>query len=69
MPEKVIQNQEKVIQKNADKGGMSMAAGRTQPDAIKVFTAIAMIVSRREDAAKVTLARVRKKHEEEKRSA
>lgn len=46
-----------------------MAAGRTQPDAIKVFTAIAMIVRRREDAAKVTLAGVRKKQKEEKRSA
>lgn len=46
-----------------------MAAGRTQPDAIKVFTAIAMIMSRREDAAKVTLTGVRKKHDEEKRSA
>lgn len=45
-----------------------MAAGRTQPDAVKVFTAIAMIISNREDAAKVTLIEVRKRSEE-KRSA
>lgn len=45
-----------------------MAAVRTQPDAVKVFTAIAMIMSSREDAAKVTLVGV-KKRDEEKRSA
>lgn len=45
-----------------------MAAGRTQPDAVKVFTAIAMIMSSREDTAKVTLVDV-KKRDEEKRSA
>ena len=44
-----------------------MVAGATQPDAAKVFRAIAMIISRREEA-KVTLIEVRKKHEE-KRSA
>lgn len=45
-----------------------MAAGRTQPDVVKVFTAIAMIISNREESAKVTLIDVRKK-QEEKRSA
>lgn len=50
------------------KGGMSMAAGRAQPDVTKVFAAIAMIMSNREDAAKVTLVNVRKK-QGEKRSA
>lgn len=45
-----------------------MAAGRAQPDVTKVFAAIAMIMSNREDAAKVTLIDVRKK-QGEKRSA
>lgn len=45
-----------------------MAAGRTQPDAAKVFAAIAMIISSRGDAAKVTLIDVKKK-QGEKRSA
>lgn len=45
-----------------------MAAGRAQPDVTKVFAAIAMIMSSREDAAKVTLVNVRKK-QGEKRSA
>ncbi len=45
-------------------------ATRTQPDALKVFAAIAMIVNSREDAAKVKLTSVTKKPErEEKRSA
>lgn len=43
---------------------------RTQPDALKVFTAIAMIVNIREDSAKVKLTSVtRKTDREEKRSA
>lgn len=43
-----------------------MAAEHTQPDAVKVFTAIAMIMSHREEGAKVTLTDVRKKNEEKK---
>ncbi len=47
-----------------------MAAVRTQPDALKVFAAIAMIVNGREDSAKVKLTSVtRKTEKEEKRSA
>ena len=43
---------------------------RTQPDALKVFTAIAMIVNSREDSANVILTSVtRKTDREEKRSA
>ena len=43
---------------------------RTQPDALKVFTAIAMIVNSREDSAKVKLTSVtRKTDREEKKSA
>lgn len=43
---------------------------RTQPDALKVFTAIAMIVNSRGDSAKVKLTSVtRKTDREEKRSA
>lgn len=45
-----------------------MEAGRAQPDAIKIFTAIATIVSRREDAAKVTLAGVKENYRERRRS-
>ena len=41
---------------------------RTTLDVMKVFRAIAMIISSREDTAKVTLIEVKKKHEE-KRSA
>lgn len=48
---------------------MNMAAVRTQPDAMKVFGAIAMIVNSREDAANVKLASVKRKPEREKRSA
>ena len=45
-------------------------AVRTQPDALKVFAAIAMIVNSREDSAKVKLTSVTKKTDrEEKRSA
>ena len=45
-------------------------AVRTQPDVLKVFAAIAMIVNSREDSAKVKLTSVtRKKDREEKRSA
>ena len=45
-------------------------AVRTQPDVLKVFEAIAMIVNSREDSAKVKLTRVtRKTDREEKRSA
>ena len=45
-------------------------AVRTQPDALKVFAAIAMIVNSREDSAKVKLTSVaRKTEKEEKRSA
>lgn len=45
-------------------------AVRTQPDALKVFAAIAMIVNSREDLAKVKLTSVTKKTDrEEKRSA
>nr|DAN92932.1 MAG TPA: hypothetical protein [Caudoviricetes sp.] len=45
-------------------------AVRTQPDALKVFAAIAMIVNSREDSAKVELTSVTKKTDrEEKRSA
>lgn len=45
-------------------------AVRTQPDAMKVFAAIAMIVNSREDSAKVKLTSVaRKTEKEEKRSA
>lgn len=45
-------------------------AVRTQPDALKVFATIAMIVNSREDSAKVKLTSVNRKTEkEEKRSA
>ena len=45
-------------------------ATRTQPDALKVFVAIAMIVNSREDSVKVKLTSVtRKTDREEKRSA
>lgn len=45
-------------------------AVRTQPDALKVFAAIAMIVNSREDSVKVKLTSVtRKTEKEEKRSA
>lgn len=45
-------------------------AVRTQPDALKVFAAIAMIVNSREDSAKAKLTSVTKKTDrEEKRSA
>lgn len=45
-------------------------AVRTQPDALKVFAAIAMIVNSREDSTKVKLTSVtRKTEKEEKRSA
>ena len=51
------------------RGGELMAV-RTQPDALKVFAAIAMIVNSREDSAKVKLTSVtRKTDREEKRSA
>ena len=44
-------------------------AVRTQPDALKVFAAIAMIVNSREDSAKVKLTSVTKKTDRaEKRS-
>lgn len=53
----------------SSRGGKLMAV-RTQPDALKVFTAIAMIVNSREDSAKVKLTSVtRKTEKEEKRSA
>lgn len=53
----------------SSKGGKLMAV-RTQPDALKVFAAIAMIVNSREDSAKVKLTSVTKKTDrEEKRSA
>lgn len=53
----------------SSRGGKLMAV-RTQPDALKVFTAIAMIVNSREDSAKVKLTSVTKKTDrEEKRSA
>ena len=45
-------------------------AVRTQPDVLKVFAVIAMIVNSREDSAKVKLTSVtRKTEKEEKRSA
>lgn len=51
------------------RGGELMAV-RTQPDVLKVFAAIAMIVNSREDSAKVKLTSVtRKTDREEKRSA
>ena len=40
-------------------------AVRTQPDALKVFAAIAMIVNSREDSAKVKLTSVTRKTEKE----
>ena len=53
----------------SSRGGKLMAV-RTQPDALKVFAEIEMIVNRREDSAKVKLTSVNKKKEkEEKRSA
>lgn len=53
----------------SSRGGKLMAV-RTQPDALKVFAAIAMIVNSREDSAKVKLTSVAKKTDrEEKRSA
>lgn len=53
----------------SSRGGKLMAV-RTQPDALKVFAAIAMIVNSREDSAKVKLTSVtRKTDREEKRSA
>ena len=55
--------------KESSRGGKLMAV-RTQPDALKVFAAIAMIVNGREDSAKVKLTSVtRKTDREEKRSA
>lgn len=65
-PEKVIQKSGKGNTKTMVKGVMSMAEVRTQPDAAKVFAAIAMIMSHREDGTKVTLTDVRKKNEEKK---
>lgn len=45
-------------------------AVKTQPDVLKVFAAIAMIVNSREDSAKVKLTSVTRKTDgEEKRSA
>lgn len=53
----------------SSRGGKLMAV-RTQPDELKVFAAIAMIVNSREDSAKVKLTSVtRKTEKEEKRSA
>lgn len=53
----------------SSRGGKLMAV-RTQPDALKAFAAIAMIVNSREDSAKVKLTSVTKKTDrEEKRSA
>ena len=53
----------------SSRGGKLMAV-RTQPDVLKVFAAIAMIVNSREDSAKVKLTSVtRKTEKEEKRSA
>ena len=53
----------------SSRGGKLMAV-RTQPDALKVFAAIAMIVNSREDSAKVKLTSVTRKTDgEEKRSA
>lgn len=53
----------------SSRGGKLMAV-RTQPDALKVFAAIAMIVNSREDSVKVKLTSVTKKTDrEEKRSA
>lgn len=53
----------------SSRGGKLMAV-RTQPDALKVFAAIAMIVNSRENSAKVKLTSVtRKTDREEKRSA
>ncbi len=53
----------------SSRGGKLMAV-RTQPDVLKVFAAIAMIVNSREDSAKVKLTSVtRKTDREEKRSA
>jgi len=53
----------------SSRGGELMAV-RTQPDVLKVFAAIAMIVNSREDSAKVKLTSVtRKTDREEKRSA
>lgn len=53
----------------SSRGGKLMEV-RTQPDALKVFAAIAMIVNSREDSAKVKLTSVtRKTEKEEKRSA
>ncbi|MFR5916285.1 MAG: hypothetical protein ACLUGJ_15350 [Blautia wexlerae] len=42
-------------------------AVRTQPDALKVFAAIAMIVNSREDSAKVKLTSVARKTEKEEK--
>ena len=53
----------------SSRGGKLMSV-RTQPAALKVFAAIAMIVNGREDSAKVKLTSVtRKTDREEKRSA
>lgn len=53
----------------SSRGGKLMAV-RTQPDVLKVFATIAMIVNSREDSAKVKLTSVtRKTDREEKRSA
>lgn len=43
------------------------AVATAQPDAQKVFRAIAMIMNRREDAAKVVLKSVRKKGAEDRK--
>ena len=42
-------------------------AVRTQPDALKVFAAIAMIVNSREDSAKVKLTSVNQKDRERRK--
>lgn len=63
---------EKVNEKNmiTNYDAHANMAVRTQPDALKVFAAIAMIVNSREDSAKVKLTSVtRKTEKEEKRSA
>lgn len=46
-----------------------MAAVRTQPDPKKVFRAIAMIISEREETAKIKLTDVRRDAEEDVRKA
>ncbi len=46
-----------------------VAVATAQPDAQKVFRAIAMIISSREDAVKVVLKSVRKKDAEDVKKA